>query len=124
MEITGIVLASLAGAAIAVIGVLYLVKPRSIAATFGLPVPAQPEATPWLRIKGARDLTTGVVAGVLLWLATPSVVGWAVLAFTLIPLTDAAIILRTRGGNARAAWGVHGSTAALMALAALMLHLG
>ncbi|HLS24684.1 MAG TPA: DUF4267 domain-containing protein [Beutenbergiaceae bacterium] len=123
MEITGLVLAGLAGLAIAVIGVLYLVRPRLIAASFGLPVPTEPEATPWLRLKGARDLTTGIAAGVLLWAATPSVVGWAVLAFTVIPIADAAIILGARHGNSRAAWGVHGSTAALMVVAALMLLL-
>jgi len=34
-----------------------------IAATFGLPSLPTVDATPWLRLKGVRDLTTGAVAG-------------------------------------------------------------
>ncbi len=120
METAGLIITALAGAAIAAIGVLYLVRPRSIAAAFGLPALPHEEATPWLRLKGIRDLTSGVVAGILLLTAPPSVVGWVLLAFALIPIGDAWTVLAARG-NAKAAWGIHGATAAVMIVGAALL---
>src|SRR5699024_6305744 len=104
-------------------GALYLVKPRMIAATFGLPSLPAVEATPWLRLKGVRDLTTGVVAVVLLLTAPPTVIGWALLTFALVPLGDAATVIASHG-KASAAWGIHGSTAAVMVVGALVLLTG
>lgn len=120
METAGLVIAALAGLAIAVIGVLYLVRPRTMATAFGLPTLPHEDATPWLRLKGIRDLTTGVVAGVLLLLAPPTVIGWILLAFAIIPVGDAATVLAARG-DATAAWGIHGTTAAVMIIGAIFL---
>lgn len=120
MQTAGLVTAGLAGAAIAAVGILYLVRPRMMAATFGLPVLPQPEATPWLRLKGLRDLTAGVVAATLLLTAPPTVVGWALLAYTLIPVGDAVTVLAARG-DAKAAWGIHGTTAVVMLLGVFLL---
>lgn len=69
MGTIGLVIAALAGLMIAVIGVLFLARPRAIATTFGLPTLPLENATPWLRLKGIRDLTTGVAAVALLLLA-------------------------------------------------------
>ena len=120
MEAAGLVIAALAGVAIAAIGILYLVRPRTMAAAFGLRVLPHEDATPWLRLKGIRDLTTGVVAGVLLLLAPPTVIGWILLAFAIIPVGDAATVLAARG-DAKAAWGIHGTTAAIMIVGAIFL---
>lgn len=123
MEISGLAITALSGAAIAVIGILYLVRPRDIAATFGLPDLPTEQATPWLRIKGVRDLVAGLVAIVLLLTAPPTVTGWVLLAFTLIPLGDAATVLASRG-NPVTAWGIHGTTSALMLLGGVLLVTG
>ena len=120
MELAGLVLAALAGLAITTVGILYLVKPRMMAATFGLPVVPHEEATPWLRLKGIRDLVTGVVAGTLLLAAPPTVVGWVLLAFTLVPVGDAATVLASRG-SAGTAWGIHGTTALVMLIGVALL---
>lgn len=120
METAGLVTAAAAGVAIAMVGILYLLNPRMMAATFGLPTLPQEGATAWLRLKGVRDLATGLVAGTLLLTAPPTVTGWVLLAFTLIPLGDAAIILSARG-DARAAWGIHGTTAAVMLVGVALL---
>lgn len=122
MEIAGLVIAAIAGLAIAVIGVLYLVRPHEMATSFGLAVPTQVTVAPWLRVKGIRDLTSGIVAGVLLLVAPPAVIGWVLLAFALIPVGDAATVLTARG-DARAAWGIHGATAAVMVVGAVLLLL-
>ena len=85
--------------------------------------PQGDDVVPWLRLKGVRDLTAGIVAGVLLLVAPPTVIGWVLLVYTLIPLADAAVVLASRGRLA-AALGVHGGTAVVMLAGALMLLLG
>lgn len=120
MVTAGLLIAALAGIAIATIGVLYLVRPRAVATAFGLPALPEEDATPWLRLKGIRDLTTGIVAAILLLLAPPPVIGWILLAFAIIPIGDAATVLAARG-DAKAAWGIHGSTAAIMIVGSILL---
>src|SRR5699024_1778690 len=67
-----------------------------------------------------RDPTTGIVAVALLLLAPPTVVGWILLAYAIIPVGDAAIVLAARG-DAKAAWGIHGATAVIMVIGAIFL---
>lgn len=123
MERTGLVIAALAAVGIFTIGVLYLVAPRTVAANFGLPsVPPVPD-TPWLRLKGVRDLSTGLIAGVLILTATPTVVGWVLLTATLIPIGDAVTVLAAQGSKIIAG-GVHGMTAIVMLAGAALLIAG
>lgn len=72
MNTIGLTIAGFAGIMIAIIGVLFLIRPRAIATTFGLPALPLADATPWLRLKGVRDLTTGIVAITLLLLVSPN----------------------------------------------------
>lgn len=122
MLLTGLIITACAGAAILVIGVLYVTRPQPMAASFGLPVPTAPDAVPWLRLKGWRDLATGLVAGTLLLTASPPVIAAVVLAFIVIPLGDCVTVLRA-GGKKAAAWGIHAATAALMLIGVLALWL-
>lgn len=122
MTTIGLVLTALVGIAITVIGVLYLVRPRMAAAGFGLPVVPTGGALAWLRLKGVRDLASGAATAVLLVTAPPHVIGWMLLAFTLIPLGDAVIVLSAKGSAARA-WGIHATTAALMVAGGTLLVL-
>lgn len=115
METVGLIIAAAAGAAIFVVGLCYLFIPRAMAASFGLTHVPQQQATAWLRVKGVRDAVTGVIAAVLLIAAEPAVVAWCVLAFTLIPVGDAILVLSS-GGKQASAWAIHGSTAVLMLL--------
>ncbi len=120
MLVAGTLIAIISGVGILTIGVLYLVTPRSMAASFGLPVIPHPEATGWLRVKGFRDIAMGVIAGVVVITAPASVLGWVLAAAAIIPLGDAATILKA-GGSRRAALGIHGSTAASMLVASVLL---
>lgn len=122
MLIAGTAITVVAGLGILAVGVFYLVIPQTMAANFGLPIVPGPDATPWLRLKGIRDLATGIVAFVLLLTADPHVLAGCLLAFTIVPLGDALTILGARGSR-QAAWLVHGSTAALMILGAGALFL-
>ena len=54
--------ALLAALAIILIGLRYLTDPRAMAPSFGLPLPEQGvNTTWWLRLKGVRDTTSGVL---------------------------------------------------------------
>ena len=73
-------------------------------------------------------LTPAVVPAFLVCAAAPAFfvaeiawLGWVLLAATIIPIADTAIVL-ANGGPKSIAWGVHGVTAAVMvATSALLL---
>jgi hypothetical protein len=60
-----------------------------------------------------RDITSGLFVFILIAAQDPRVLGWLMLAATLIPAADSAIVLAHHGSKATA-YGIHGPTAALM----------
>lgn len=118
----GYVLAGLLAVGIVFIGARFLIAPRVAAAGYGvLPDPSQPSVGAYLSVKGVRDIAMGLVVVVVMVAGTTHLLGCVMLAANIIPLADATIVLR-RGGSKSIAWGVHGSTAAVMlATTALLL---
>ncbi|OBF47163.1 hypothetical protein A5787_10780 [Mycobacterium sp. 852002-50816_SCH5313054-b] len=117
----GYVLAGLLAAAIIFIGARFLVAPRVAAAGYGvLPDLDQPGAGAYLSVKGIRDIATGLFVIILMIAGATHLVGWVMLAATIIPIADAAIVLRN-GGSKSVAWGVHGGTAAVMLVTTALL---
>lgn len=113
--------AALAGAiAIIAIGVRFLLQPRQATLAFGI---AADDIRGLTAIKGVRDITSGVVLLVVWAAAGPGPLGWALIAASLTPIADAAIVL-ANGGKLSAALGIHGLTAALLIVAGLVLALG
>lgn len=108
---------ALLGLGILVIGVLYLIAPAGIAASFGTDLGGTRAA---LAVKGVRDIATGVVALAAVATVSNRILGWALLAFALIPVGDASIVLAS-GGSALSAFAIHGLTAAVMCITALAL---
>lgn len=107
---------SLIGAAfILYIGVGYLIAPEWIAPGFGLPVWPTGEAAAFSNLKGVRDTVTGIVVLVLLALGQRYALGVVLLGFALIPVGDMLTVL-LHNGSAAAAFGIHGLTAAFVAL--------
>jgi hypothetical protein len=119
-----ITVALLAAAGIMAVGIMYLSQPRLATQSFGLPLPeAGANIAWWLRLKGVRDIVSGVVVlGLLIW-GGPRMAGIALLIEALIPIGDMSLILAAKGSTQRAL-GMHGFTAALMTLAAIPLILG
>ncbi|UMB69477.1 DUF4267 domain-containing protein [Mycobacterium paraterrae] len=114
-------LAGLLAAAIIFIGARFLVAPRVAAAGYGvLPDIDQPGVRAYLNVKGIRDITTGIVVIVVMTARTPQLVGWVMLAATIIPIVDATIVLRS-GGPKSTAYGVHGGTAVVMLVTTALL---
>src|SRR5215471_16099783 len=77
----------------------------------------------YLSAKAVRDIACGLFTGILILNQAPHVLGWFMLAATIIPLTDAAIVLG-HGGTKVAAYGIHGVTAGVMLIISGILLLG
>ncbi|UGT44606.1 DUF4267 domain-containing protein [Nocardia yamanashiensis] len=124
-SIIGYALAALIALAVFVMGSSFFWAPQG-AAGFGIPgSPIQdPAFRAWLRVKGVRDMACAVGILVPLAAGATTLLGGLLLALALIPLGDAAIVLRSKGPKS-AAYGVHaGSAAVMLVAAALLLTIG
>ena len=80
----------------------------------------QPSAGAYLSVKGVRDIASGLFVFILMAAGATHLLGWVILAATIIPLADAAIVLG-HGGPKSIAMGVHGLTAAVMLITSALL---
>jgi uncharacterized membrane protein len=116
-----LILAALVAVGIIVIGCFYLVSPQRILGTFGLKPPASDADTlAWLRLKGIRDVASGLVLLAVMLTADARTVGIVILVLAVIPFGDMSIILGSGGSKSRA-FSVHGVTCAVMLVAGLLL---
>jgi hypothetical protein len=114
-------LAALIAAGIIVIGCFYLVSPERMSGSFGLKPPASDADTrAWLRLKGIRDVASGLVVLAMMLTADWRLVGIVLLVEAVIPFGDMSIILGS-GGRKATAFSVHGITCAVMLVAGLLL---
>ncbi|KAA2251404.1 DUF4267 domain-containing protein [Solihabitans fulvus] len=116
-------LAVLGAVGICYVGVSYLLAPQKTAAGFGLPAWPTGEAAAFLPVKGVRDLVFGLAVVALLVAGLPQAVGWLFLVGAITPLGDMLIVLRHKGSKALA-YGMHGSTAVVVAVTGALLLLG
>ena len=120
MRLAALLVGLVACAGIIVLGVRFLLAPRQATLDFGV---AADNLRALTEIKGARDITSGVVLLVVLVSAGRATFGWALIAAAITPAADA-LIVRTNGGKLARALGIHGLTAALLIAAGLVLALG
>ena len=114
-------LAGLIGAGIIFIGARFIVAPRVAAAGYGVqPDLSQRSAGAYLRVKGVRDIASGLIIFSLMAAGATHPLGWMMLAATIIPLGDATIVL-ANGGPKSVAYGVHGLTAIVMLITSALL---
>lgn len=114
-------LAGLIAVGIIVIGCFYLVSPQRISGGFGLKPPASDADTrAWLRLKGIRDVASGLAVLTLMLTTDRRTAGIVLLVFALIPFGDMSNILAS-GGRKATAFSVHGVTCAVMLFAGLLL---
>jgi Domain of unknown function (DUF4267) len=119
MTIAALVVAILGCVFILFIGARFLLAPRVALAGFGV---TEDRLRALTSIKGVRDITSGIVPLVVLAVAGPHVMGWALLAAAITPIGDA-IIVTTNGGTLRHALSIHGATALVLIIAGLILAL-
>ena len=120
MQLAALLVGLIASAGIIVLGIRFVLQPRQATLDFGIPADSLRGLT---EIKGARDITSGVVLLVVWAAAGRSALGWAMIAAALTPIADALIVL-TNGGKLSKALGIHGLTATLLIAAGLVLALG
>jgi hypothetical protein len=120
----GSVLAGLIGGGIILIGARYLWAPQG-APAFGIPgAPvADPAFRAWVRVKGVRDVASGLFIAILLANGSAHLLGWFMLTATLIPVCDALIVLSSKGPRS-AVYGIHGATALVMVVISILLVAG
>jgi hypothetical protein len=111
--------ALLVALAIIVIGTQYVVNPTTATRSFGLPLPEYGANTVWwLRLKGVRDIASGLAVLAFMAWGVPRGVGIILFVEAIIPVGDMLLVLAAKG-SAKSAFGVHGLTAAVMVLAAI-----
>ena len=92
--------------------------------SFGLPLPESGANTAWwLRLKGVRDIVSGLAVLAFMAWGAPGGVGLILLVEAIIPVGDMLVVLAGKG-SAKSAFGIHGLTAVLMVLAAIPLMMG
>ncbi|MBF4999456.1 DUF4267 domain-containing protein [Nocardia sp. BSTN01] len=100
------------------LGISFVLTPETAAQGFGLPnVPARGG---FLIVKGCRELAMGLGTGILLVTGRRRALGWILLTTAVAPLGDMINVL-AHHGSAATAFGVHGSTSALIALTGLLI---
>ena len=114
-------LAALMAVAIIVIGCFYLISPERMTGSFGLRPPASDADTrAWLRLKGIRDVVSGLVVLTMMLTTDTRSVGIALLVEAIVPLGDMSIVLGSGGSRSRA-FTVHGVACAVMLVVGLLL---
>jgi hypothetical protein len=117
----GFYLSGVIAIAIIFIGCRFLLVPSTAAAAYGVPADAEPHLRAYLSAKGIRDIASGLFAAILIAYGSAHVLGWFMLAATIIPIADAVIVLH-QGGRRTVAFGVHAGTAvAMLIISGLLL---
>ena len=116
-----LIVAALVAVGIIVIGCFYLASPQRVSGSFGLKPPAPDADTrAWLRLKGIRDVASGLVVFATMLATDNRTVGIVLLVLAIIPFGDMSNILGS-GGRKATAFSVHGVTCAVMVVVGLLL---
>lgn len=119
----GYTLSGLIAVGIIVIGARFIVAPRVAATGYGVPAdPDERAVGAYLSVKGVRDIASGLVVIVLLAAGAAHLLGWMLVAATVIPVADAVIVHRN-GAPTSISLGIHGATAAVVLVTAALLLL-
>jgi hypothetical protein len=108
---------------ILLVGVRFYFAPLAAAAGYGVAVEPDARWGAYLSVKAIRDIACGLFTAILIFNQSAPLLGTFMLAATIIPLADAAIVLK-HGGTKAAAFGIHGTTAAIMLIVSGLLLIG
>jgi hypothetical protein len=103
------------------IGSMYIAAPEKMTGSFGLKLPSPDSNTrAWLRLKGIRDIVSGLVVLILILTTNPRTVGIAFLVESLTAFGDMSNVLGS-GGSKQAAFSIHGASFIVMVVTGLFL---
>ena len=115
------ILTIIIGAGIIFIGIREFFQPQVGAQGFGVPL-QNPNDAPFLAIKAARDITTGIVALAFLAQRNSRILATAIAALTLIPILDGLIVFNHAQWTFTPIILIHWGTAAVMLLIVALLR--
>lgn len=110
----------LIAAGIIFVGIRFIVSPRTGAFSFGIPFSSEADIA-FGRIKGIRDMFSGLVLLPLLFLGMRRATAWVFTAAIIIPATDCLIVLATNGPSDIQHSLIHGLTAVYMMITSFLL---
>ena len=110
----------LIAAGIIFVGARFIINPAAGATGFGIPFSSTADEA-YGRIKGIRDIFSGVVLLPLLWLRMRRAVAYVFTSAIIVPATDCMIVLSTNGPGDVPHLLIHGLTAAFMVLISFLL---
>jgi hypothetical protein len=116
-------LTMLVAAGIIFVGVRFIINPSVAATDFGISF-SSPNDFAFGRIKGIRDIFSGVVLLPLLLLRMRKATAYAFTAAIIIPATDCLIVLTYNGPADIQHLLIHGLTAIYMAITSFLLFKG
>ncbi|MCZ0983180.1 DUF4267 domain-containing protein [Streptomyces diastatochromogenes] len=119
MTITAYTLAILLDLLVLFVGARFLYSPHAAASGYGVASPSG-SPTAYLRIKGLRDGSYGLLGLALLAFVGAHAEAWYMLVVALLPLGDTFIVLRN-GGSRAIAFGIHFATAVLVLVTSALL---
>ena len=108
---------------IVLIGAYFFVAPYAAAEGFGVAVVPDARWDAYLSVKAIRDIGAGIFTAILILNRSSQLLGFFLLAATIVPLTDALIVLK-HGGTKATAFGIHGATAGIILITGGLLLLG
>ena len=121
--IFGYWLSGVIASGIVFIGARFFFAAHAAAAGYGVSVGPDSRWEAYLSVKAVRDIASGLFTMILILNRSAHLLGWFILAATIIPFGDAVIVLR-HGGTRDAAFGIHGVTAGAMLITSGMLLMG
>jgi hypothetical protein len=103
------------------IGARFIINPTAGAMGYGIPFASEHDF-PYARIKGIRDIFSGIALLPLLFLRMRSATAWVLTTAIIIPATDFMIVLSTNGASDVQHLMIHGLTVVYMAITSILLY--
>lgn len=105
------------------IGIRFIAQPEQGAIGYGIPFTNTDDAV-YGKVKGIRDIVSGIVLLPLLWMGMRKPAAWVFSAATVIPAFDFLVIMAYNGSSDISHLLIHGLTAAVMLITSILLFHG
>ena len=105
------------------IGIRFIMHPQIGAQGYGIEFDTVRDAA-YGRVKGIRDIFSGLVLLPLLFMKMRKAVAWVFTASIIVPCFDFLMVLFTNGSSDVAHLMIHGITAAVMVVTSVLLFMG
>ena len=105
------------------IGIRFIIHPQVGALGYGIPFENNSDAV-YGKIKGIRDIFSGIVLLPLLWMRMRRAVAWVFTASIVVPAFDFLTILSYKGSSDISHLLIHGITAMVMIITSILLFYG